>query len=502
MNYELMIVEDERVEREALTLMLKLHYPDVKITAAVDNGGEAFSAFQKRPPDIVLMDINLPGLSGLEVIRSMRRVSDKAEYVILSAHNTFEYAQAALKLGVCEYLLKPYKLSALMGVMDSCLTSIQKKRTMDQFSEQMRRKIDSIRPVLESDCIFAIAAMRTAKPLKEIFDFMEITANEGFVFIVKADIPQRRLIQLVKGLMEQIGLSCIGDVVNGMCVFVALSRAAFSFEQVEGVVSCLSNALGEHSARCQIGVGSPSGVADGLRKSYEQALRQLSGEPRRARAQSAEAMPEPNVKRAVQRIVTQIDLSDAEGIRHEVQDVFANLTMSGCPREQIYEFVYRLYVMTVSQSAGDSFSSALDWLPREDIERYEDLMALCERMVQCFLSIIDQKGAGADKPVKRVASAAIDYLNENFRQNLSLNQLSEQLHISPFYLTRLVKRQTGQTFNDYLTYLRIELAKELLTGKAMSIKEITFYVGFNSQNYFSKVFKKHTGFAPSEYRGQ
>ena len=101
-----------------------------------------------------------------------------------------------------------------------------------------------------------------------------------------------------------------------------------------------------------------------------------------------------------------------------------------------------------------------------------------------------------------LAAQAVEYIIEHYNENINLNQIADHFGITPFYLSRLVKKHTGKTFTDYLTYYRILKAKEMIRQGELSIKEITYAAGFNSQNYFSKIFKKYTGDTPSEYRNR
>ena len=186
-KYRVMVVEDERIEREATVLALQMADLELEVVGSAENGTEALRLFRETLPDVVIMDVDLPGISGLEVIQEMQKLSADAQYIILSAYNIFSYAQKALKMGVHEYLLKPCRTEELVAAVASAVSTLEAVRDYGKNSQIYQEKLDSIRPVLESECIFAIASMRDDMPLRRMFDFLGVKAKSGFVFAVKPE---------------------------------------------------------------------------------------------------------------------------------------------------------------------------------------------------------------------------------------------------------------------------------------------------------------------------
>lgn len=505
-KYRVMVVEDERIEREATVLALQMADLELEVVGSAENGTEALRLFRETLPDVVIMDVDLPGISGLEVIQEMQKLSADAQYIILSAYNIFSYAQKALKMGVHEYLLKPCRTEELIAAVASAVSTLEAVRDYGKNSQIYQEKLDSIRPVLESECIFAIASMRDDMPLRRMFDFLGVKAKSGFVFAVKPENGQRKVLINVKSSMETMGVVCIGDILNGLCVFIALSESIFGEKQIENLMRFLTLVLEHSHVKCNIGVGRCSESVDELHVSYEQALKALShtgGTERHLMMYSDDLLQEErpvlDVQAAVKRICAQMALQDREGVAREVKECFSQMMVLDYPRDAVDSMAYTLYIRVLSAMQEETEEAFAGLLP-EDIQNCADLCILCDKMISQFMKILEfspGKVQGGS-----LAAQAVEYIIEHYNENINLNQIADHFGITPFYLSRLVKKHTGKTFTDYLTYYRILKAKEMIRQGELSIKEITYAAGFNSQNYFSKIFKKYTGDTPSEYRNR
>lgn len=506
MKYRVMVVEDERIEREATVLTLQMSGLETDIVGSAENGAEALQLFRMHLPDIVIVDVDLPGISGLEVISEMQKLSEDTQYIILSAYNVFSYAQKALKMGVHEYLLKPCRTEELVAAVQSAICTLEETRDSGKSSQAFKEKLNSIRPVLESECIYTIASMRNETSLRKMFEFMGLKVKSGFVFAVKPENGQRKVIINVKSSMETMGVACIGDILNGLCIFIALSENFFEEKQIVNLMHFLTLILDQAHAKHYIGVGKCSGSVDELHVSYEQALKALSytgSGGKKLVMYSDELLQERkntlDIQTAVKRICAQMALQDKEGISREVKECFSQMMLLDYPRETVDSVAYTLYIRVLSSIQEEREEAFAGFVP-EDIQSCADLCILCDKMIGQFMKISELSAGKIQGGT--LAAQAVEYIIEHYSENINLNQIADHFSITPFYLSRLVKRHTGKTFTDYLTYYRILKAKEMIQKGDLSIKEITYTAGFNSQNYFSKIFKKYTGDTPSEYRNK
>lgn len=153
--YKILIIEDEQIERETLYKILHDNFT-LKGLYMAKNGKEALDVFEREKPEIVLADINIPGINGLEVIRRIKQQQQDTSFLVLSSYNYFEYAQEAIRLGVSDFILKPYNIEHLKEVVDRLIHQHREKRKEQQQHDELLEKIEKITPVVENECLYAI----------------------------------------------------------------------------------------------------------------------------------------------------------------------------------------------------------------------------------------------------------------------------------------------------------------------------------------------------------
>ncbi|MEG0911980.1 MAG: helix-turn-helix domain-containing protein [Oscillospiraceae bacterium] len=503
-QYNILVVEDEEIERNALVMMIQYNCRDIGEIRTAENGIMAIETLRTFLPDIVFMDINLPGINGLEAIKLMSGINSALRFVIISAHSQFAYAQEALRLGVYDFLVKPIKHEEINRVLTEIIDQTEKSRSKRESEKIQQEKMELIRPVLESDCVFSIASMRSNTPISVIFDFMQIRVNSGFVFIIRSSGHGNAVLNEVKLQLKNVGMTCIGEIINELSVFVALSENTFSAIRINDTMRHISRSLKGDGIECHIGVGEVAVCADDLRRSYEQGLSAvrfatvngsdivLHNQIIINKSSSSEDLSE-----AVTKICTYIRSGENEKVADEVRKVFVILQLNET-NQKLLEQAYWLYVVV-----NGYFPEIAADTPPLSIERvfsYKDSQALRDTLIASFIEMADMLRGQETTRSNKTAIAAMQIVNQRYMDNLTLDDIAAELNFSMFYLSKLFKKQTGTTFTDYLTKCRIEKAKEFLLEGKMSVKEIAFATGYNSQGYFSKIFRKYTGVSPSEYK--
>ena len=171
---------------------------------------------------------------------------------------------------------------------------------------------------------------------------------------------------------------------------------------------------------------------------------------------------------------------------------------------EIKDNVYQVMVLldnALKDMFGEGLSNEVNISLLEEVNHLSDLKGLKLWMlngIRHIIKIINDNHIGGS--VNSIIIAAMEYINKNYTGGITLDSLAENLNISPFYLSKILKKHTGKNYTDLIAELRINKAKELLIKTDMSIKEITYATGFNSQNYFTKNFKKIVGLTPTEYK--
>jgi len=407
--YKLLIADDEPLEREGLELMIERMLPEQFRVFHAENGRSAIEQVEQQRPDIVFMDIKMPGIHGLEAIAEIRKTYPSMKIVILTAYDYFTYAKEAISLGVNEYLLKPVKKEQIVAVLNKLTAEIAAEKKLRETELETREKLAQLYAL--SETTFTLFLMERIDDF-DVKQATPIELNKGFALAVQLEsVPkQKEKLEQLRDYAKSMG-DCLCSPLVGHHFALFFQTTDDTEEKTIPFAQRLLKQL-EKLAQTSIkmGIGTIQSGVDGLKQSYKEAALALYYLPSFSRVQHIHDVP---------------------------------LT--------------------------------------ENVEPINPLA------IETHQSMIEQVEA---------------FLHENYYRDLSLEEVAESVHLTPHYFSKLFKKQTGQTFIDYVTTLRIEKAKELLRDERLNIKEVCYDVGYKDPNYFSRVFKKWTNLTPKEYRQQ
>lgn len=406
--YKLLIADDEPLEREGLELMIERMLPEQFLIFHAENGRSAIQQVEQQRPDIVFMDIKMPGIHGLEAIAEIRKTYPTLKIVILTAYDYFTYAKEAISLGVNEYLLKPVKKEQIVAVLNKLTEEIATEKKMRDAQLETKEKLAQLYALNETMfTLFLMGRIDDFDPKQAPLDF-----HKGFAVAIQLEaLPkQKQILEQMRDYAKSVG-ECLCSPLVGHHFALFFQTLDDGEEKTIPFAQRLLKQL-EKLAQTPIkmGIGTIQNDVDGLKQSYKEAATALYYLPTFSRVQHI-----------------------------------------------------------------------------RDVPLTEDAQPMNPLAIETNQSMMEQVEA---------------FLHENYHRDLSLEEVAESVHLTPHYFSKLFKKQTGQTFIDYVTTLRIEKAKELLRDERLNIKEVCYDVGYKDPNYFSRVFKKWTTLTPKEYRQQ
>ena len=274
--YKLLIAEDEPIEREALKLMISNNCTNISDIEDAENGFAAIEKCKSFCPDIVIMDINMPGLNGLDTIKALQRQNENIKFLLLSGHNRFEYAQEAIKLGVEDFILKPAKISSIKKAIDNAVEKLDNTMQIQQQNTALINRMKNIRHIVESDCIYALISNDKNNDLCFIFSFLDFEVKSGFCFVVSCQGDHQFFLNRIKKSLSDVGVKCIGKPLNNILVFFVLDCRILEERHKEAVGNFVTMLLREHGKnKTFVGVGNIYTDSDKLNVSYKQAMSAL-----------------------------------------------------------------------------------------------------------------------------------------------------------------------------------------------------------------------------------
>ncbi len=523
--YKIMLADDEGIVTDSLTYILEKTFDGQCEIRTAKSGRAVIELAETFRPDIAFMDIQMPGINGIEAMREIRRDNESTIFIVLTAYDKFDYARESISLGVLDYLNKPFSREAIEEVMRRAIAQVDAARERRRKELQIREKIETVTPVIESGFIYSILFQRNETEADKYRMLLGIEENYGFMVVIAAEEKDGETTNPVgTGIRIQSQAGKIREMIRGwfncvvgpllsnkiICFFPAGSgetdyNARVSFiERSESLV----HELGEHfDAAFRIGIGSIEALPL-IANSYREALEALDFTD--AGIAHVKDLPvgcayEPDYPIDLEkRIFAAVEHGDV-GLTAEHAGKFFDWMENAYPEAltdaklKCLEFV--LWAEHLAFESGGMtyrFLHRSDYLPTvTGLPDFEHLRSwFVDKMNQAARNIATKKEEREDS----VIETAREYIRSHYMDDLSLDEVSSHVDVSPYYFSRLFKEETGETFMEYLTGLRVSRARELLRDPAMSIKDICAEVGYTDPNYFSRIFKKAEGVTPTEYR--
>lgn len=523
MKYRLVAVDDEEIVLNAIKFIIEKNMDNIELIGTAKNGREAIEAAIRLNPDIMLMDITMPGINGVDAIKEITEHNNNIKFIILSAYEQFEYAKEAVGLGVQDYLLKPINRYKLIDALNEVVKSLEIEHTKRIREIENMEKFQNVLPILEQGFIYSILMNRDYEDeiarYKELFELKE---EGGYILVIEfgeydnvmlknkigSSVKLQKSYNLIREILKFKYKCLVGPaIINRIIVFISKDVPAdeyeFRLETIEMAEYIAEAAMRKTGVECYIGVGGYYHLKD-LPLSYEEALKALRDNDGQLVTHIKDVKSENSMELEQYNAIGKDLLSAFEAGNEEKTFIYLNKiydAISALPTHdqpnkciEIMVLIYRkAYEMEVKGDTVIDYSSYLEEMighDKEEIQRWSI------RKIKYLISKINEMNTNK---VSKAVLEAKRYIDIHYGKELTLEEISRVVSVSPQYFSKLFKEETGFNFIEYLTNSRIEKAKELIKNTQMTMKEVCFEVGYNDPNYFSRLFKKIVGVSPTDY---
>lgn len=527
--YRVMLADDEGIVLDSLKMMIDKNFPGQCQVMTAKTGRDVIELAESFRPDIAFMDIQMPGINGIDAIREIKKSIPLVEFIVLSAYDKFDYAKEAINLGVLEYINKPFNTKMITEVLEKAMKQIDSKRKKRSDDLLLKEKMETVVPIIENGFIYAIMFREYfTEDVENYKQLLGLTENCGCMLAlvmgedqhgnymtnaVGTSIRIQKNYAKVRELVKETWNCVVGSVSsNKIPVFVPMNDTKMEYEdRIEMIDVCrkLARKLKEAAdISFRIGIGSVRKLNESM-DSYEEALKALVNSTGRvAHVDDLPIQCRYDEKYPIE-LEKELFQSLESGKREECErsatkyfdwmlETYEDGNMS--VRLKVLEFV-----LWAEHEAYENGGMTYYF---EDRENYLPLVMNAEHdsdlknwFVSHFGKACSDIATKKEEHENQIVLRAKEYIQENFHKDLSLDRVSRQLDLSSYYFSKLFKEETGSNFIEYLTNLRINRAKELLKNEEYSMKAICTEIGYSDPNYFSRIFKKITGVTPTEYRG-
>ncbi len=519
MSYKVFFCEDEIVTREGIRDRVDWRGNGFEFCGEAPDGEIALPLLQALRPDVLITDIKMPFMDGLQLSRIVRERMPATKIVILSGHDEFEYAQEAIKLGVTEYLLKPITVQDLHRTLRQVADELDHERDAREQMERLRSQVEETRASLRQRLLLdlVVGAVSSARAIEQAEELgIDLLARAYLVMVVKIELSDPAApfdhrqyarafaaltdlvehdpdVFLVRKDLEEVVLLLKGDSHEALVERHGVLR---------GLIEQQANTM---DFRLAVGSGAPKRRITDICASFVEALASLQS--------AVHHNGNGNGNGVAKAELLKINKSAVEsylkcGVKEDVDEFFDTfirpLDVAILESAIVRHYLVMDVVLTTAKFVGELGGNADQVIPDldliEDIRTTDQIREQVHAILLAALAYRDSQAINQYGPMIQQASAYIDSHYAN--ANLSLAEVASQAHLSPSHFCTVFSQETGKTFKEYLTEIRMQRARELLRGTALKAFEIAEQTGYSDPHYFSYVFRKHTGLSPTEYRWQ
>lgn len=521
---KVVIVEDEKDVRERIAYMLEHIDIDVLITHTYENGIDAYHGIINDPPDILITDIHIPYINGIELIRLVKDVDPFMRVVIITGYDEVDYTKQAIELDVIGYISKPTRIKELNRIMNKAANKISEEyKIYDQLNELNRFKKENLPFVRENALIRLLGMHHLPENIHQKLISLDIHLESPYlmvgVFDSDRDIDELNLEEFHMALLslkENIAENCPYDhelfVRNDQLIIFLFGEEPFNTTDLEKTFNFQLKRIQRFSKfELSLGFSEVAQPEFDFKTLYQQATKAL--EMRHVMGGNG--------------IYYYENLSTSRKFNYTIDDTTLKhliYLIKYKPIKDVWQYLEDLRQLVVQPNYQASYNLHVTSILNTILNACDDISRLYQEYMDCkeiylklsmlktndetfafFKTIIHEIrsindriiGGTIDQNLKQI----LNYLEANYTdESINLSTVSEKVNLSPGYISSLLKKEFNMTFVKYLTMMRMEKAAELLSNPQLKIIDVGEQVGYSDPYYFSHCFKKYFNVSPKEYR--
>lgn len=533
MTCKILLVDDEAIVLDSLEHILTRAFPGEFIFYRAMSGRELIEVADQEKPDLVILDLQMPGIQGLQAIQDVLRRQPELLFIILSAYERFELAQEAISLSAFAYMTKPFSQEEIVQVIQQAMAELRRRREVQATRLRHQDLAARYLPILTRDFIYA-----------QILENASHQDNQQMLSALGHDIKYGRMAILTWSAKDTLADEVSPETwakfqeqverhqawlerklelaFPGILIGALMSRSIVTFLPAEASDELLSVRSAQIERMRQV-LHQADEQIEGIRFRFSFGPIRTIEDLHDSYKQASEALRfSHNSVVHADDIPLSCDYSPDYPI--DLEDALFEAVNQGKPEEssliagEFFEWMLSSYpeaydsirlkalefVLLAEQKAYLSGGKTYTFESRQNYfqELFERGSAgqlkdwFVQKITAACSAVRDQRGEKLGSLIRE----ACDYIDRNYAEEITLDLLCGRVHLSPYYFSKLFKEQTGENFIDYLTRTRLTHAATILRSTDLSIKEISAETGYQDANYFSRLFKRWYQCTPSEYR--
>ncbi len=523
MKTKVLLVDDEKLERILISRGYDWEANGFEIVGEASCGEEALEFFDRKEPDIVFTDINMPYMDGLALTEKIKERSEKCRVVIVTGYREFEYARRAIKLGVKDFILKPVNINDIAALAKNIKDELKQEEGHNQEYNKLKEVAFQNQDILIESFLQRLVENRIeeeeALHKLKMYSFDRMLENSVCINIkphLKSEYTDEKALLKSKAILKCISNSLPESTVSFVHYLcnVILYFCKDDAEQAHTFAEKLKEQINsEMDTEINIGISRMQYGFEGISKAYRQTEKAISASVILGCNSCITYEEYEEIKKTGQ---GSVDIN--------WQDFVFNV--ENCFENKVEEYILEYTEMIKKAGVTDSgylklmtmnlLSKASEVLTKhgqslgqligeenlyEEIARIETVTEMFECLKKMLGSILQFSDSTRTKKSNKIIDQALDYINTHlFEQELTLKAVAEKVFVNESYLSRIFKLETGEGLIEYITKRRIDQSIALLNTTDLKVYEIAEQVGFSDPHYFSICFKKTVGVTIKEYK--
>ncbi len=530
---KLLLVEDEQIIREGMEEMINWNAHGITICGSLSNGLDAYNRFNEYNPDILLTDIRMPKMNGLELIKKLKEDGNEFETILLSGFDDFEFAKAGIQLGAVDYLLKPCRPEAILQSVLRAKEKINKSQEKIQFIQTLEQSWSKHLPLIKGrkllewmhgttkpseNLVAQIGELKirliNKKPHVAIIHIDRDSENEQCE--MKLEFIQENIIEIAQSILAPVYDNHIEIMPDGEGIVWCGNCSIQNYNDLKKVLEEIQNQVFRRfQLHISIGVGTIYNTLDSLHQSYQEASiaieklffqgkgkilfyselqwniqlddsSEMEEKLTNLEKLIFQYLDDDERSKALEELRNWLDLLKSHSL-YTKQKILINATSF---MANLQKFTYEKKI--TSSEWDESIKKNMELLPK--LESFNSISNMIRESVEELIKIMNTQFN-----IHKTVREAIRIIKLKYNTNLTLENLAKKVFVSPTYLSSLFKQELGVNYLDYLHQYRIKKAKILLK-QGFKIYAIAKSVGYQDERHFSNTFKKWVGMTPSQYQ--
>ncbi|RCX16835.1 two-component system response regulator YesN [Anaerobacterium chartisolvens] len=528
--YKVFLIDDEIVIREGIRDSVKWDDTDFIFSGEAPDGEFALPLIQEIKPDILITDIKMPFMDGLQLSRIVRKNMPWVKIIILSGHDEFSFAKEAMSIGVTEYLLKPVSSADLLESLNKVMIQIENEKKEREDAEKIKKQLELNAPLFRDKFLNELT-LGMVSPVDVIDNcaYFHINIISKFylveiieIEITKKDPMERDYSEFLKAeaLIDKV-VTENNDVIKfrrnlGEIILIIKGNNAESLEETAYQLAQSIKYTVERDSSCTlgIGIGSVQERLQGISQSYKEAdtikhYRYIYGKSKILGINDIK--PTPGGKKDFIK-VRKNDVYDFLkcGLKTDVQ-LFVEQYINDLSEVEMNSLIYIYYVfldivLNASRFINELGGEVEEFIPEvacleSFVTRIDSIDNFKELTENILNRVFEFRNTQVEKKYDSTIYKAKEYIRNNFSNaGISLNSVASYVNVSPSHFSTIFSQETGETFIEYLTKVRVKKAVELLKTTSLKSSEIAYIIGYSDPHYFSYIFKKAMRITPKDFR--